>query len=316
MKVEKPDAEVVFDFTHDENGQRAVKYANGQLVEGYEWLDLNQLAGFHDGDVGYRFSYDEDAHTPNAMQDEYGGMATLHYDQVGSLRVVAAESGNVIKEILYDPFGGILNDSNPDLHIPIGFAGGLHDRDLGFVRFSWRDYDTYTGRWAAPDPMGDAGGDPDWYGYCLNDPVNGIDPNGLLGFLIPFMTGMAGATALGSAGSYVAAKAADWFGGKTDKNYGKDKPTATEGVHNAMDKVININSGIVGAAGAASGAAALPRVAGAVLQHPDKIAAGSKGAYDFISSFALEGPPEPSLPGYVGIGMSEAYKWYKRNKGK
>jgi len=30
--------------------------------------------------------------------------------------------------------------------IPLGFAGGLHDRDLGFVRFGFRDYDTYTSR--------------------------------------------------------------------------------------------------------------------------------------------------------------------------
>ncbi len=27
--------------------------------------------------------------------------------------------------------------------------------------------------------MGDAGGDKDWYGYCLDDPVNGVDPLGL-----------------------------------------------------------------------------------------------------------------------------------------
>ncbi|MGE4421793.1 MAG: RHS repeat-associated core domain-containing protein [Pseudodesulfovibrio sp.] len=63
---------------------------------------------------------------------------------------------------------------------PLGFAGGLHDRDLGFVRFGWRDYDVRTGRWTAPDPIGERGGDPDWYGYCLDDPVNGVDPLGLL----------------------------------------------------------------------------------------------------------------------------------------
>ncbi|WP_422393763.1 RHS repeat domain-containing protein [Pseudodesulfovibrio cashew] len=116
------------------------------------------------------------------MEREDGATATLHYDQVGSLRVVADQSGNVIKEVLYDPFGGIIEDSNPALRIPIGFAGGLHDRDLGFVRFGWRDYDTFTSRWTAPDPMGDAGGDPDWYGYCLDDPVNGADPLGLFVF--------------------------------------------------------------------------------------------------------------------------------------
>jgi hypothetical protein len=40
-------------------------------------------------------------------------------------------------------------------------------------------FDTFTGRWTAPDPLGDAGGDLDWYGYCLDDPVNGVDPLGL-----------------------------------------------------------------------------------------------------------------------------------------
>jgi len=55
----------------------------------------------------------------------------------------------------------------------------LCGHDLGFVRFGWRDYDTFTSRWTALDPMGDAGGDPDWYGYCLDDPVNGVDPLGL-----------------------------------------------------------------------------------------------------------------------------------------
>lgn len=58
------------------------------------------------------------------MVREDGSVAHLYYDQVGSLRVVADECGNVIKEILYDPFGGIIQDSNPELRIPIGFAGG------------------------------------------------------------------------------------------------------------------------------------------------------------------------------------------------
>ncbi|SOB59839.1 protein of unknown function [Pseudodesulfovibrio profundus] len=64
----------------------------------------------------------------------------------------------------------------------------MNDPDTGFVRFGWRDYDPDTGRWTAQDPIGDAGGDNDWYGYCLDDPVNGIDPLGLfVGSLAPFV---------------------------------------------------------------------------------------------------------------------------------
>lgn len=70
--------------------------------------------------------------------------------------------------------------------MPFGFAGGLHDRDTGLVRFGYRDYDPDTGRWTAKDPILFAGGDTDLYGYCLNDPVNKIDPDGeWVQFIIP-----------------------------------------------------------------------------------------------------------------------------------
>jgi len=182
LKAEQENDGIIFTYDHDENGQRKTKYRNNTPVEAYQWLDAIRLAGFHDGETGYSFVYNGDERTPYALKGEDGPVAYLHYDQIGSLRAVADESGNVIKEILYDPFGGVIRDTNPDLRIPIGFAGGLHDRDLGFVRFGWRDYDTFTSRWTAPDPMGDTGGDPDWYGYCLDDPVNGVDPLGLFRF--------------------------------------------------------------------------------------------------------------------------------------
>lgn len=47
-----------------------------------------------------------------------------------------------------------------------------------YVGYSLLDYDTYTGRWTAPYPMGEAGGEPDWYGYCQDDPVNGLTKKG------------------------------------------------------------------------------------------------------------------------------------------
>jgi RHS repeat-associated protein len=115
--------------------------------------------------------------------EKAGATYYLAYDQVGTLRAVADSSGNVIKEITYDSFGYVLNDTNPAFEIPFGFAGGLYDRDTGLVRFGFRDYDPDTGRWTAKDPIGFAGGDSDLYGYCIDDPVNGIDPEGLYSWL-------------------------------------------------------------------------------------------------------------------------------------
>ncbi len=124
-----------------------------------------------------RFEY-ADGRMPYAMTTS-GGSYYLAYDQVGSLKTVADESGNIVKETIYDSFGTIITDSNPTLAIPFGFAGGLHDRDTSLIRFGHRDYDPDTGRWTAKDPILFAGGSTDLYGYCMNDPVNGVDPEGL-----------------------------------------------------------------------------------------------------------------------------------------
>jgi hypothetical protein len=59
----------------------------------------------------------------------------LSYDQIGSLKTVTDVSGNIVKVIDYDSFGNIITDNNPSFTIPFGFAGGLHDRDTGLVRF-------------------------------------------------------------------------------------------------------------------------------------------------------------------------------------
>ena len=126
-----------------------------------------------------RFEY-ADGRMPVAMT-KGGATYYLTYDQVSSLRIVANAAGNVIKRVDYDSFGNIINDTDPSFTIPFGFAGGLHDPDTGLVRFGFRDYNPDVGRWTAKDPIFFAGGDTDQYGYCLNDPVNWIDPFGLWG---------------------------------------------------------------------------------------------------------------------------------------
>ena len=95
------------------------------------------------------------------------------------MRVVTDVNGTVVKRIDYDSFGNILNDTAPAFEVPFGFAGGLHDRDTGLVRFGYRDYDPEVGRWTAKDPIGFDGGDWDLYGYTLDGPINWIDPDGL-----------------------------------------------------------------------------------------------------------------------------------------
>jgi hypothetical protein len=67
----------------------------------------------------------------------------LGYDQVGSLKAVAAmdgpHEGRIAKLVGYDAFGNILSDTNSGLFLPLSFAGGLRDRFTGLIRFCYRD---------------------------------------------------------------------------------------------------------------------------------------------------------------------------------
>jgi RHS repeat-associated protein len=209
LRVDLPDGRVI-EYVHDPLGRRIAKKVNGAITEKYLWQGLTRLLGVYDGSNSLlmRFQY-ADARMPVAMT-KGGATYYLTYDQVGSLRVVADSSGNVVKRIDYDSFGNIIDDSAPLFAVPLGFAGGLHDRDTGLVRFGFRDYDPDVGRWLAKDPILFAGGDIDLYGYVLDDPINLVDPYGLikwgqvaLGTLQAFdaiaMAGVAFGTTVGTA---------------------------------------------------------------------------------------------------------------------
>ncbi|MGE4296443.1 MAG: RHS repeat domain-containing protein [Desulfovibrionaceae bacterium] len=179
LKVARPDG-VLVAYDHDDDGNRVAKYVNGRCVRKFVWDGHARLGAVYDvdHDLLVRFGYADGARLPYAMS---AGRDTffLLYDQVGSLRAVATAEGKVIEEIEYDTFGNILRETATDFEVPFGFAGGLHDRDTGLVRFGVRDYLPELGRFMAKDPLGLKGGAPDVYGYCLDDPVNRIDPTGL-----------------------------------------------------------------------------------------------------------------------------------------
>ena len=177
LEANLPDATVI-SYDHDPMGGRIAKRINDVIVEKYLWAGSIQLLAVFDGsdNLLMRFNY-ADARMPVSMTYN-SSTYYLSYDQVGSLRLVSDTSGNIVKQISYDSFGNIINDSSPSFAIPFSFAGGLHDRDTELVRFGARDYDPTIGKWTAKDPIDFAGGDANLYGYVGNNPVNYVDPEG------------------------------------------------------------------------------------------------------------------------------------------
>ena len=130
-------------------------------------------------DVVSLFVYGAKRHVPEYMV-KGGATYKIVSDQLGSVRLVAnVTTGVVAQHIAYDEFGNVLADTNPGFQ-PFGFAGGIYDADTGLVRFGARDYDAMTGRWTAKDPILFDGAQANLYAYAGGDPMNEIDPSGLL----------------------------------------------------------------------------------------------------------------------------------------
>jgi uncharacterized protein RhaS with RHS repeats len=58
------------------------------------------------------------------------------------------------------------------------------------VRFGYRDYDSFAGRWTAKDPIFFAGGQGNLYQYVQNNPINWKDPSGLISNSLPSLPGL------------------------------------------------------------------------------------------------------------------------------
>lgn len=106
-----------------------------------------------------------------------------HYylqDHQGNNRMVLSEDDEIEQEMHYYPFGGIMGESSEGNAQPFRYngkeyetMGGLNMHDYG-ARF----YDQTLGRWHVMDEKAEDYYDISPYAYCMNNPVNAIDPDG------------------------------------------------------------------------------------------------------------------------------------------
>ncbi|MEW6279042.1 MAG: RHS repeat-associated core domain-containing protein, partial [Candidatus Eremiobacterota bacterium] len=170
LSVTSPNGDVV-SYEPAANSRRAVKRVNGVVQR--KWL--------YSGGLLPVVEYDANDSLTCVFTGGYilkdGSTYRLLRDHLGSVRlVVDANTGAVAQRLSYGPWGEVLEDTNPGFQ-PFGYAGGLYDPNTGLVRFGARDYDPAVGRWTSRDPIGLVAG-TNVYAYCLNEPINCIDPMG------------------------------------------------------------------------------------------------------------------------------------------
>jgi RHS repeat-associated protein len=117
------------------------------------------------------------ARVDGVIGDSTAKVYYYHTDQVGSVKAVTDQSGKVVYNADYLPFGSQFTKDG-DFDETHGFTGKELDSDTGLYYNNARWYDSEIGRFISEDPMGDPN-NPNLYSYCANNPLTGIDPTGL-----------------------------------------------------------------------------------------------------------------------------------------
>jgi RHS repeat-associated protein len=143
-----------------------------------------------------------------------------HADGLGSTRALTGAAGLVTDRYIYDAFGVPLASlgTTPTVY---RFLGERLDPNLGLIHLRARYLSAQLGRFASRDPFPGVGTEPmtlHRYLYAGADPVNKVDPTGLIFNL----TGMQLAVVIvgAGAGAYVGSEIGGKIGGKTGRVIG------------------------------------------------------------------------------------------------
>ncbi len=165
-------------YTYDAFNRRIAKTINGTttyfISDGDREVEERTVSGALSADYTYGDSIDE------VLTMTRGGTTYFyHYDGLGSVTELTNVSGTtVIENYTYDPYGtpSVITSS---IGNPFRYTGRRFDEESGNYYYRRRYYDPHIGRFLSRDPIGYADS-LNAYSYTRNNPINYIDPNGLL----------------------------------------------------------------------------------------------------------------------------------------
>ena len=173
------DGVTLCEYTYNGLGQRVIKEVDGVTTVFHYDFNGNIIA---ESDLSGNFTteYLYKGKGRLAMVDVASG--EIFYclnDRLGTPQIMTDATNTVIWEAVYKPFGEAEVNPNSSVLNSFRLPGQYYDAETGLHYNYHRYYDPTIGRYLGADPIGLVGGiNP--YVYCLNDPVNFIDPYGLI----------------------------------------------------------------------------------------------------------------------------------------
>ncbi|MDD5557593.1 MAG: RHS repeat-associated core domain-containing protein [bacterium] len=128
-----------------------------------------------------------------------------HYNHRGDVVSVTDSSGSEVARYRYDAFGNVAEKTGT-FESPYGFSTKEYDDASGLIYYGYRYYDPAQGVWLSKDPIGYYDG-LNLYSFVTNNPVNMVDPHGLVWWWVP---GVVIGGAVGGIGYSITTPPSDW----------------------------------------------------------------------------------------------------------
>ena len=146
-------------------------YRISKTVDGtktYQLWDNDRVVSEFDSELNMKINYRIGV---NGQILSDSNEISYSYDGHGNL---INENGNYSTNV-YDAYGNRIEDFGIG-DAPFGYCGEYTDKESGLVYLRNRYYDSSTGSFITEDPIKDGN---NWYGYCIGNPVNYSDNDGL-----------------------------------------------------------------------------------------------------------------------------------------
>jgi len=132
------------------------------------------------------------------IDTEVGLRYFYHTNQINSVNYVSDNTGQVVQQIEYLPYGQIFVEQRRGYSSQFTFSGKEEDRESGLTYFGARYYNPVSSLWLSVDPQADKFPGLSPYNYCLGNPVvmkdeDGTIPFSLYGFQAVNKSDLAGA---------------------------------------------------------------------------------------------------------------------------
>ena len=198
-RIAEGDVEILLKYGADNQRVKAVFKRDGVVEYTRYYISANYEKEVDAAGVTTHYNYVYGVTGLAAICVRRNGVDSMYYvhpDRLGSYTHITNSNQQVIRNLHFDPWGNVKSDTDwkefargepgelaGTFRFPRGFTGHEHYAGLKIINMNGRLYDPVIARFFSPDNFVQV---PDFtqsynrYSYCLNNPLQWVDPSGEL----------------------------------------------------------------------------------------------------------------------------------------